>query len=629
MHRTIHPARLFRTNYRFSLNFSSKPTQTRTLPLDLPSCIASLQSCAQRQDLSGGRKLHSHMIVNGNLESPVSATSLINMYSKSDSIADALCVFHASTGIHNVFVYNAIIAGFTVNDMANEAFEFYYKMRLIGIEPDKFTFPCAVKACPDTVSLEKIHGLLFKLGLEFDLFIGSALVHCYLKFDLVNEALEVFEELPNRDDAVLWNAMINGYMQIGEFNNALEIFRRMGEFRIIPNRFTITGALSALSLAGDVYNGKLIHGFVIKLRYDCGIAVLNALIDMYGKCRLKMDALKIFEDMIEKDIYSWNSIISVHEQCGDHERTLSLFKRMFRAGVWPDLVSVTAVLPACSNLAALMHGREIHGYMIINGLGKDGGTYIDNAIMDMYAKCGSMREAHLVFDTMRCRDVASWNIMVMGYGMHGFGNKALDLFFRMCKAGLKPDEVSFVGVLSACSHAGFVSEGRELLAQMQPQYGVIPTIEHYSCVIDMLGRAGQLEEAYQLLSKMTVPVNPIVWRAFLSACRLHGNANLAEVAAQRVLELEPEHCGSYVLMSNIFGAAGRFEEVAEVRHAMRQQDVSKRPGCSWIELNNGLHVFVTGDRAHPEEYFIYAGLDSLTERLCEHGYLLDVMESSN
>ncbi|CAI9765624.1 unnamed protein product [Fraxinus pennsylvanica] len=383
MHRTIYPAQLFRTNYQSFLKFSSKPTQIRTLPVDLPSCIASLQSCAQRQDLSEGRKLHSHMIVNGHLESPVSATSLINMYSKSNSIADALWVFHASIRIHNVFVYNAIIAGFTANDMANEAFEFYCKMQLIGIEPDKFTFPCAIKACPDAVSLKRIHGLLFKLGLEFDLFIGSALVHCYLKFDLINEAQEVFEELPNRYDVVLWNAMINGYTQIGEFNNALEIFRRMGEFRIFPNRFTITGVLSALALAGDVYNGKLIHGFVIKLGYDSGVAVSNVLIDMYGKCRLEMNALKIFEDIVEKDLYSWNSIISVHEQCGDHERTLSLFKRMLRAGVWPDLVSVTAVLPACSNLAALMHGREIHGYMIINGLGEDGGTYIDNAVMDI------------------------------------------------------------------------------------------------------------------------------------------------------------------------------------------------------------------------------------------------------
>ncbi|KAL2534959.1 Pentatricopeptide repeat-containing protein [Abeliophyllum distichum] len=629
MQRTIYPARSLRNHYQYFLNFSSKPTQIRTLPLDLPSCIASLQSCAQQQDLSRGRKIHSHMIVNGHLESPLSATSLINMYSKSNSIGEALWVFQASTSIHNVFVYNAIIAGFTFNDLANEAFEFYCKMRVIGIEPDKFTFPCAIKACSEFVELKKIHALLFKLGLEFDLFIGSALVHCYLKFDLMNEALEVFEGLPHRDDVVLWNAMVNGYTQIGEFNKALEIFRRIGELGIIPNRFTLTGVLSALALAGDVYNGRLIHAFVIKVGYGTGIAVSNALIDMYGKCRLEIDASNIFEDIVDKDIYSWNSIISVHEQCGGHERTLSLFKRMLHAGVWPDLVSVTAALPACSNLAALMHGREIHGYMTMNGLGKHGGTYIDNAVMDMYAKCGCMREAHSVFDTMRCRDVASWNIMVMGYGMHGFGNKALDLFFRMCEAGLKPDEVSFVGVLSACSHAGFVKEGRELLAQMQPQYGVVPTIEHYSCVIDMLGRAGQLEEAYQLLSKMKVPVNPIVWRAFLSACRLHGNAYLADVAAQRVLELEPAHCGSYVLMSNIYGAAGRYEEVAEVRHTMRQQDVSKRPGCSWIELKNGVHVFVTGDRAHPEEFLIYAELDSLTERLRERGYLLDVLEGSN
>ncbi|KAK6149064.1 hypothetical protein DH2020_016589 [Rehmannia glutinosa] len=454
----------------------------------------------------------------------------------------------------------------------------------------------------------------------------SALLHCYLKFELMNDALELFERLPKKDDIVLWNAMINGYVQIGEFNEALVIFRRMADNGLIPNRFTVTGVLSALALAGEVYNGKLVHAFTIKMGYDLGVAVLNALIDMYGKCSQLADALVVFENIIDKDIYSWNSIISVHEQFGDHDGTLRLLKGMLSSGFQPDLVTITAVLPACAHLAALMHGREIHGYIIINGLDKVGNTYTVNAIMDMYAKCGSMREARLVFDEMKIKDVASWNIMVMGYGMHGFGNEALDLFSHMCEGGLKPDEISFVGVLAACSHAGFVSRGRELLAEMQPRYGVTPAIEHYACVIDMLGRAGQIEEAFKLISNMSIKPNQVVWRSFLAACQLHGNADLAEVAAQRVLELEPEHCGNYVLMSNIYGAAGRYEDVAELRHAMRQQDVKKSPGCSWVELGDGIHVFLNGDRSHPEECSVYDGLDSLTACLRERGYVLDVME---
>ncbi|XP_075092803.1 pentatricopeptide repeat-containing protein At3g14730-like isoform X2 [Nicotiana tabacum] len=537
--------------------------------------------------------------------------------------------------IHLLHPFNSM-ARLIANDLNKRAFEFYCQMRVVDIVPDKFTFPCVLKACCNVVDVKKIHGLVFKLGLEVDLFIGSALLHSYLIYGMVDFALDVFEELLERDDVVLWNAMINGYAQTGEFNSALMVFRWMIEDGVVPNRFTITGVLSALANYGEVYNGKVIHGFVIKKGFDLGVAISNALIDMYGKCRCVTEALEVFETMVERDIFSWNSVICVHEQCGDHDGTLRLFKRMLSAGVRPDLVTVTTTLPACAHLAALRHGREIHAYMIVNGVRKDADyreyddTYIDNAILDMYAKCGSMREAQLICDMMNYKDVASWNIMIKGYGMHGFGIKALELFSDMCKAELRPDDVTFVGVLSACSHSGLIKQGKEFLAQMQPKYGVVPSIEHYTSVIDMLGRAGQLEAAYELLLAMPIKANSVVWRAFLAACRLHGNSDLAEVAAKQVLDLEPEHCGSYVILSNIYGQTGRYEEVLEVRDTMRLQNVRKTPGCSWIELNNGVHVFITADKSHPEGNLIYAGLNSLTARLREHGYTpeSDALESS-
>ncbi|XP_059665193.1 pentatricopeptide repeat-containing protein At3g14730-like [Cornus florida] len=617
------------THFHILLKFSSTSStaQASSCLADLRTCIASLQACAHHRNLTTGKKLHSYLFINGFHSSPFSITSLINMYSKCNRIAEALLVFDSSTHDHNVFAYNAIIAGFIANELPKPAIEFYCRLRCTGAVPDKFTFPCVVRACSDVLDVlgvRKIHGLLFKLGLDFDLFIGSALVHAYLKFGFMEEAVEVFEELPVRD-VVLWNAMINGYAQMGQFDMALEVFRRMGEERIVPSRFTVTGVLSVFAMMEDLNNGKAVHGLVVKRGYHSGIAVSNALIDMYGKCKFVEDALGIFDTMVEKDIFSWNSIICVHEQFGDHDGTLKLFVRMLRSGFQPDLVTVTTILPACSHLATLMQGKEIHGYMIINGLGKDGDdVYVNNAVLDMYAKCGSMREAHLVFDRMGYKDAASWNIMIMGYGMHGFGIEALDMFCRMIEVELKPDEVTFVGVLSACNHAGFVSQGRDFLAQMPLKYGVVPTIEHYTCVIDMLGRAGLVEEAYELVSTMPIDANPVVWRAVLAACRLHRNESLAKVAAERLFELEPEHCGSFVLMSNVYGAGGKYEEVSEVRHIMRQRNVRKTPGCSWIELSNGVHVFVTGDRTHPDDCFIYAELNSLTASLLDHGYVPDI-----
>ncbi|KAM0021312.1 putative tetratricopeptide-like helical domain superfamily [Helianthus debilis subsp. tardiflorus] len=589
---------------------------------NLKSCITSLQLCATHTNIHQGKKLHSYMIINGFLTSPQTITSLINMYSKCNNISDAFMVFNSSfsTSEPNVFTYNTIIAGFIYNEMPKLALKVFDKMRVAAVMMDRFTFPCVVKAysgCRDVVGLRGIHGLVFKFGLDHDLFVGSAVVHGYLRFELLGDAHQVFDEMPERD-VVLWNAMINGYAQIGEFPNALECLRKLRVDGNVPSRFTVTGILSVITVKGDVYNGKAVHGFVIKMGYFSGVAVCNALIDMYGKCKCFLDAFGIFELLAIKDIYSWNSIIGVHQQSGDHEGTLKLFDLMLRDKVFsPDLVTVTTVLPACSHLAALRHGKEIHAYMITKGLGKDDGedraddTYVNNAIMDMYGKCGCMREARLVFDNMSTKDPASWNIMIMGYAMHGFGNEALNLFHKMCEKGLTPDEVTFVGVLSACNHAGLVKEGQEFLSQMKSKYNITPAVEHYTCVIDMFGRAGLLNQAYGLLSEMPIDANSVVWRAFLAACRLHGDANLAKIAARKVIDLEPEHCGSYVLMSNVYGTLGRYEEVSDVRLNMRQQNVKKTPGCSWIEFGDGVHVFGTGDWAHPDEDSIYSELNSL------------------
>lgn len=615
-----------KTRFSFCFNYCSKSTQGEAIQaqnLTFTACIKILQSCSQEMDLSGGTQLHTHMFKSGFFNSSaLSTTSLINMYSKcSASISDALSVFLASGYVDNVFVYNAIISGFISHDLPKEALQFYNEMRMIGLIPDKFTFPSAIKACLDISQVKRIHGLVFKLGLEFDFYVGSSLVHSYLKCGSSTDALDVFDELPERD-VVIWNAMINGFSQTGELDKSLEVFRRMVEDGIIPNRFTVTGILSIFATAGDVHSGRAIHGFVIKMGYDLAIAISNALIDMYGKCKCIMDAVRVFTSMLEKDILSWNSIISVHEQCGEHEETLRLFEKMLCANVLPDLVTIASVLPACAHLAQLMLGRKIHGHMTINSLGKKGSdgefndVHISNAVMDMYAKCGSLREAGLVFNRMIHRDVASWNIMIMGYGMHGYGNEALALFSSLVEEQeLEPDEVTFVGILSACSHAGFLTQGYQLLLQMQPKYNILPTIEHYTCVIDMLGRAGRLEEAYELLLKMPYEANPVVWRSFLAASRKHGNSDFAEIAAEKVFELEPEHCGNYVILSNIYGASGRFKEVLGVRHTMKEQDVRKMPGCSWIELNNGVHVFVTLDRNHPEQLQIYAALHSLTSNI--------------
>ncbi|KAJ4967356.1 hypothetical protein NE237_019205 [Protea cynaroides] len=625
-------SRLVKKAHRLS-NFSTSAVAIQAAeqsPISLSRGIAYLQACALHKNLTKGKEIHSWLVVTSLLTSPFSITSLINMYSKCNQVGYALSVFN---GAHerNLFAWNAIIAGFITNGHPRDAFEFYQSMRLESVAPDKYTFPCFIKACADLSEVlegRKIHSGLFKIGLESDEFVSSALINFYLKIEFIQEAQQMFEELPEKD-VVLWNAMITGYAQIGEVNLALQVFERMGKEGVIHSNFTLTGILSVFAMIGDPDNGKAVHGYAVKIGCESEVVVANSLIDMYGKCKYVSDAVRVFEIMLERDIFSWNSIISVHEQCGDHDETLRLFERMQKARVRPDTVTIAAVLPACSNLAALMCGRKIHGYMIVSGLRKDNDSkdivdvYVDNAVLDMYVKCGNLRDARMFFDKMKERDVASWNIMIMGCGLHGFGDEALNVFLHMCESGVSPDEVSFIGVLSACNHAGLVDQGCDILALMEVDHGVVPTIEHYACVVDMLGRAGQLDKAYELAMGIPVEPNPVVWRAFLASCRLHGNTKLAEFALQRLLELEPEHCGSYVLMSNIYGAIGRYEEVSDVRHIMREKRVRKAPGCSWIELKSGVHVFVTADRTHPESDCIYARLDGLNGNLHEYEYVPD------
>ncbi|KAI4304456.1 hypothetical protein MLD38_039963 [Melastoma candidum] len=259
---------------------------------------------------------------------------------------------------------------------------------------------------------------------------------------------------------------------------------------------------------------------------------------------------------------------------------------MLQAGLLPDLVTVTIVLPACSTSASLACGRGIHGYMVVSGMADRIGysgfdeTLVKNAVMDMYVKCGNLTDALSVFKSMVNKDVASWNIMIMGYGMQGYGSEAVDFFKMMCEEKIKPDEASFVAVLSACSHAGLVDKGRELLSRMVIEYGIAPTRKHYACIVDMLGRANCIEEAYEVASTMLVEANPVIWRSLLSACHLHGNARIAQLASRKVAELDPAHCGSYVLISNACLSSGRYEEVVDVRRMMRERRVRKIQGRS-------------------------------------------------
>eukprot|EP01018_Ginkgo_biloba_P015181 Gb_08060 [translate_table: standard] len=555
-----------------------------------PETYASLlQACATVKALSEGKQVHAHILMSTVNLNAFLATKLVSMYSKCGNVVDARLVFNKITN-RTVFLWNAMIRGYATNGFYKEALTLYSQMQESGVYPDNYTFPCVLKACAGLEALHEgmeIHDYTIRRGYKSDVFVGNALVAMYAKCRNVDKARHVFDKMPQKD-VVSWNGMLAGYVQNGKFDDALELFDQMQLKEVNPDSATIAGVFPAFvhAKAGSIENAR-----------------------------------QVFDKMSQKDVISWNAMIAGYVQNGHCDEALKLFDQMEMEGMKPDTITITSVLPACARLAALQRGKDIHEYIIRSKL--DSHVFLFNALIDMYAKCGSIQDARNVFDSMSQRDVVTWTAMIAGYGMHGHGEDALSLFHQMQEVGTKPDHITFVSVLSACSHAGLVYEGCQYFDCMSRDYQIPPRVEHYACMVDLLGRAGCLDEAQDLIEKMPLEPNDSVWGALLSACRVYCNLELGEHVAKRLFQLCPENSGYYVLLSNIYAAADRWDDVRMVRALMNDRGLKKTPGCSRIEVKKRVHTFLVGDRSHPQSDEIYAKLESLDEPMKVAGYVPD------
>eukprot|EP01018_Ginkgo_biloba_P030400 Gb_19693 [translate_table: standard] len=584
--------------------------------------VSVLPACAHLAALRHGKEIHGYIIKFG-LDLHVSVQSaLIGMYSKTGNIDVARLVFDR-TSKANVASWNAIIAGYDQNGHANDALELFRQMQLAGIKLNSITIVSVLPACARVAALlegKEIHAYIIRSGFESDVSVGNALVTMYAKYMCIQFAWQVFDKMPQKN-VVSWNAIIAGYVHNGHADEALNIFNQTQRARFKPNSVTIASILPACAHLTQLKEGKSIHAYIIRNGFDSDVFVLNALIDMYAKCRSLEPGRQIFDRMPERNVVSWNTLIVGYVQNGHANEALKLVWQMQLGGVKVNLVTITIILSACAQIAALQLGKMIHASIIRGGFESD--VFVGSALIDMYAKCGSVEIAFEVFNKMVAKNVVSWNAMIAGYGMHGQGEKALTLYHQMQQAGVKPDDITFVAVLSACSHAGLVNEGWQYFDQMSRDYGIIPRVEHYACMVDLLGRAGRLEEAHEFIKNMPIKPDAGVWGALLGACRVYCSTKLGELVAEHLLELEPENDGNYVLLSNIYAAAGRWDDVAKMRKLMKDKGLKKTPGCSWIELNNRLHAFLAGDTSHPQSEEIYAMLESLSGKMEAAGYVPD------
>ncbi|KAJ9174203.1 hypothetical protein P3X46_017254 [Hevea brasiliensis] len=542
-----------------------------------------LKACSELRNIDEGRKIHSQIIKAVNPDSFV-LTGLVDMYAKCGEIECSRDVFDECLD-RNVVSWTSMIAGYVQNDCPVEGLILFNRMREGLIAANQFTVGSLVTACTKLGALHQgkwVHGYAIKNGVELNSYVVTALLDMYVKCGVIRDARSVFDKLSSID-LVSWTAMIVGYTQSGFSNEALKLFMNKKWVDISPNNVTIVSVLSACAQLGNLNLGRSVHGLGIKLGFE-EPAVVNALVDMYAKCRMNRDARYIFETVSDKDVVAWNSIISGYNQNGSAYEALELFRQMRMGSLLPDAVTLVSVFSACAFIGALRVGSSLHAYSIKGGL-LSSNVYVGTALLTLYAKCGDAKSARTIFDGMGEKNTVTWSAMIGGYGIQGDGGGSLALFNDMLGEELKPNEVIFTAILSACSHTGMVGEGWNLFISMCQEYNFVPSDKHYACMVDLLARSGRLEEAWDFIEKMPVQPEVSLFGAFLHGCGLHSRFDLGEIAIRRMRELHPDKACYYVLMCNLYASDGRWNQVKEVRELMKHKGLIKTPGCSLMEMD--------------------------------------------
>ncbi len=520
--------------------------------------VPVLNACAHLRALQEGRRVHEQIIQSSCETDVFVGTSLVDMYAKNGSMEDAWRVFNKMPK-RNVVSWTVMIQGHVKCGQGKKALELFQQMQLQGVKPNPVTFVGVLNACATAVALEegrRVHEQILQSGCESDVTVGNSLIDMYAKCGSMEDAWRVFNKMPVRT-VVSWTAMIVGHVKCGQGHRALELFQQMQLENVQPDPVTFMGVLNACASVLALAEGRRIHQQIMQCGCESAVFVGNSLIDMYTKCGSMEDAWAVFNKMCTRDVVSWNAMILGHVKCGQGQKALELFQQMQWEGVQPDPLTFVGVLNACASIAALAEGMQVHQQIIQNGCESD--LFVGNSLIDMYAKSGSMEKAWRVFNKMPLHDLVSWNAMLGGFAMHGQIKEALTHFELMTQEVVDADKITFVGLLSACSHGGLMEEGLHYFDIMGLVYNVSATVEHCVCMVDLLGRAGHLQEAENFIKTMLCESSAGLWTALLGACRIHGEVQMAEHIANIILEIDPGNAMCYALLSNIYTAAGKWK----------------------------------------------------------------------
>ncbi|KAJ6748605.1 TETRATRICOPEPTIDE REPEAT-LIKE SUPERFAMILY PROTEIN [Salix purpurea] len=550
--------------------------------------------------------------------------------------------------VMDVSKVNRIIKECTEDGFFEDAIRVYLDFIECGFPVEEFRFfPCLIKAfggLHDVNKGKQIHGHLLKFGFLQDIFVKNSLLGMYWKCGAAEDAVEMFERM-EKIDSVSWNTMISGFCQSGEYVKSLVMFRRMitecgGSYH---NRVACLGALSSCASIKCSIHGLEIHGFLVKNGLDSDEFLVSGLIEMYMKCGDIKNAENVFERIRDnelvgrnmvvfhglstRDLVSWNALISGFAQNKCADEALKAFRDMQSKKIKPNTVTMACILSVCTHLSVMILCKEVHCYLLRHWF--ETNALVNNSLISAYAKCGDIRSSWTVFEKLPVRNEVAWNSILLGFGMHGCTDEMFATFEKMKKTNIKPDHGTFTSLLSTCSHSGKVDAGWKYFISMMEDYNLEPRVEQYTCMVDLLGRAGYLNQAYDLIMSMPCSPDDRIWGSLLASCKNHGNTKLAEVAANHIFELDPSSVGYRVLLTNLYEDSGNLNEVFRVRTEMKQMGLKKQPGCSWIEVSNSMHIFVAGDYSHAQSEDIYATIESLSLEMKRVGYVPHIQAASN
>ncbi|KAM7253079.1 hypothetical protein ACFE04_008858 [Oxalis oulophora] len=587
-----------------------------TVPDPTHNLLCFLQLSIDHQSLKTTQTSHTQVISNGFSQNPFIATKLITAYASCGHPTQSRRVFD-SVFDKNVYLWNSTINGYVKNRLFNEALSLFNEM-LRSVRIDDFTLTSMSKLTGEIGGLrlcECVHGKSLRIGFDSDVVVSNSLMAMYCKCDQFGEARKLFDEMPQRNVGS-WNVIISAYVGSGDCNFDWGLVRNMRREGLKPDAFTVSSLLPlCTSHSGKWDYGKELHCFIVRNEFDSGfgsdVHMGCCLIDMYTRGGRVVEARRVFDRLERRNVYTWTAIINGYVKNGEFYESLVLFREMqVRDRIKPNEVSLVSILPACSSLAGLMGGKQIHAFAIRRDSSYD--LSLTNALIDMYCKNGSLNNARQVFENISVRkDAITWSSMICGYGCHGMAKEAIFLYNKMLQLGNKPDTITVVGVLSACVRSELLNEGLDMYNSAINEHGIKPTVEMCSCVVDMLGRSGQLDKALDFINKMPVDPGPSVWGALVSASVRHGDFKMREHAYKFLIQLEPENPANYVSVSNLHASSRKWDVVAKVRSMMKEKGLKKTPGCSWICVNGKTHSFCVADMAHPSKTSIYNMVDDL------------------